>query len=193
MVGGFLRGKRFFRQHISFYGSFRKEAQARDGNSARQLRVAVARETLSDRRARKNAADRQKPGKSAKGKIGADVLIGDRGTKKYLKLAEGQTPNSYVPDEEKIASDACWDGLRGVLTDLPLASPEEIREVLNHRRSIWRIEESFRISKSDLRIHPVYHWTKVRIEAHILLCYLVYACARYIFWATAKSLTPGAR
>ena len=144
--------------------------------------------TWSDRRARKNAADRQKlidrllkkSGKSAKGNVGAGVLIGNRGTKKYLKLADGQMPNSYVLDEEKIASDARWDGLRGVLTDLPLASPEEIREVLSHYHSLWRIEESFRISKSDLRIRPIYHWTKERIEAHILLCYLVYACARYI-------------
>lgn len=141
--------------------------------------------TWNDSRARKNAHDRQKLldrllKKLDKGAVGADSIIGNRGTKKYLKLSDGESPNSYVLDEEKIASDARWDGLRAVRTDLPLSTPEEIREVLSHYHSLWRIEESFRISKSDLKIRPIYHWTKDRIESHILLCYLVFACARYI-------------
>lgn len=144
--------------------------------------------TWSDSRARKNAHDRQKLldrlykklEKSAGGRVGADSIIGNRGTKKYLKLLEGEFPNSYVLDEEKISSEARWDGLRAVRTDLPLSTPEEIREVLSHYHSLWRIEESFRINKSDMKIRPIYHWTKDRIEAHILLCYLVFACVRYI-------------
>ena len=144
--------------------------------------------TWSDSRARKNAHDRQKQldhlmkklEKSKVGSVGADSIIGNRGTKKYLKLLEGESPNNYVLDEEKISSEARWDGLRAVRTDLPLTTQDEIREVLNHYHSLWRIEESFRISKSDMKIRPIYHWTKERIEAHILLCYLVFACVRYI-------------
>lgn len=144
--------------------------------------------TWSGSRARKNAHDRQKQlerllkklEKSAYGSVGADSIIGNRGTKKYLRLSDGESPNSYVLDEEKILAEARWDGLRAVRTDLPLSTPEEIHEVLSHYHSLWRIEESFRISKSDLKIRPIYHWTKKRIEAHILLCYLVFACVRYI-------------
>lgn len=144
--------------------------------------------TWSDSRARKNAHDRQKQidrlckklDKSPDGSIGADSVMGNRGTKKYLKLADGEAPNNYVLDGERISAESRWDGLRGVITDLPLSTPEEIREVLNHYHSLWRIEESFRIGKSDMKIRPMYHWTKGRIEAHILLCYLVFACVRYI-------------
>ncbi len=142
--------------------------------------------TWNDLRARKNMHDREKQLErllkklNQKGSVKADSMIGNRGTKKYLKLSDGESPNSYVLDEEKIALEAQWDGLRGVRTDLPLSTPDEVREVLSHYHSLWRIEESFRIGKSDMKIRPIYHWTKERIESHILLCYLLFACVRYI-------------
>lgn len=142
--------------------------------------------TWSSARADKNAHDRQRlldrtlKRLKDKGVVEGVSILGNRGTLKYLKLQEGQKANEYVLDEEKIAADAKWDGLRGVMTDLPLGSEPEISAVLSHYHSLWRIEESFRINKSDLKIRPVYHWTKERIEAHILLCYLVFACLRYL-------------
>jgi transposase len=146
--------------------------------------------TWSEKRARKNAFDRQKliervlkkmnKSSRGRGKIKADELVGNRGTKKYIKLSEGQEQNTYVLDEEKIEQDSRWDGLRGIITDLPLGSEREVRDVLSHYGSLWRIEESFRINKTDLKIRPIYHWTKRRVEAHILLCYLVFACLRYL-------------
>ena len=92
---------------------------------------------------------------SLKGK----AVIPNRGTHRYLKIAEGEAENNYVLDEEKIELDAKWDGLHGVETDLPLSTEKEIRETLLHYHSLWRIEESFRIQKSHLRIRPVYHYT----------------------------------
>jgi transposase len=146
--------------------------------------------TWSAKRANKNYFDRRKlidrvlkklsNGKKNKGKIKGEELIGNRGAKKYIKLEEGQEQNTYVLDEEKIERDARWDGFRGVITDLPLDTAHDVKEVLSHYGSLWKIEESFRISKTDLKIRPVYHWTKKRIEAHILLCYLVFACLRYL-------------
>jgi transposase len=95
-------------------------------------------------------------------------------------VSEGETYNTYVLDEEKIELDAKWDGLHGVETDLPLGSESEIREALSHYHSLWRIEESFRIHKSHLKIRPVYHYTKERISAHIALCYMTFACLRQL-------------
>ncbi len=140
----------------------------------------------SSARAEKNAHDRERLLERTLKKLkksgtvqGASVL-GNRGTLKYLKLREGQSANEYILDEENVAQDAKWDGLRGVVTDLPLENDRDVSEVLSHYHSLWRIEESFRIGKSDLKIRPIYHWTKERIEAHILLCYLAFACLRYL-------------
>ena len=60
------------------------------------------------------------------------AIISNRGTSRYLKIAEGETENTYVLNEEKIALDAKWDGLHGMETDLPLGSEREIREALSH-------------------------------------------------------------
>lgn len=142
--------------------------------------------TWSSARAEKNARDRERllertlKKLEGRGKVRGASILGNRGTLKYLKLLEGQEANEYILDEEKIADDAQWDGLRGVITDLPVRNEREASEVLSHYHSLWRIEESFRINKSDLKIRPIYHWTQSRIEAHILLCYLVFACLRYL-------------
>ena len=119
---------------------------------------------------------REKKKPSLKGK----AVISNRGTYRYLKIAEGETENNYVVDEEKIKMDAQWDGLHGIETDLPLSTEREIHEALSHYHSLWRIEESFRIQKSHLQIRPVYHYTKERIKAHIALSYMVFACLRQL-------------
>lgn len=125
-------------------------------------------------------SDSEKSEQKTQGTVRGEKIIGNRGTLRFLKLQEGQEANEYVLDEAKISEDARWDGFRGVVTDLAVSNEREICEVLSHYNSLWRIEESFRINKSDLKIRPIYHWKKERIEAHILLCYLVFACLRYL-------------
>ncbi len=44
-------------------------------------------------------------------------------------------------------------------------------------KQLWNIEKTFRISKTDLRIRPVYHYLKRRIEAHICIAFA--ACKVY--------------
>ena len=39
---------------------------------------------------------------------------------------------------------------------------------------LWQIEKAFRISKTDLRIRPIYHRIKRRIEAHICIAFCAY-------------------
>jgi transposase len=142
--------------------------------------------TYSEKRARKNAYDRQRAVErllkkmNGKKQIKDKELIGNKGNKKYIKPAEGDKATLYVLDEAKIAEDARWDGLHGVITDLPVDTYSGVREALSHYHSLWRIEESFRISKTTLKIRPMYHWTDNRIKAHVLLCYLVFACMRYL-------------
>ena len=39
----------------------------------------------------------------------------------------------------------------------------------------WYMEIAFRMSKSDLEIRPIYHFTKRRIEAHISISFVAYS------------------
>jgi len=61
--------------------------------------------------------------------------------------------------------------LKGYITNTELA----IAEVLSAYKNLWMIEKAFRISKTDLRIRPIFHRLKNRIEAHICICFTAYA------------------
>ncbi len=142
--------------------------------------------TWSSKRAAKNVRDREESLEkllkklNKKKTIPEKQLLSQRGSNRYLKVAHGEKGHSYELDEEKIASEARWDGLFGILTDLPITTEEDIREVLSHYRSLWRIEESFRIKKHHLRIRPIFHWTESRIRGHVALQYLTFAAQRHL-------------
>lgn len=96
--------------------------------------------------------------------------INNKGYNKYLKL-EGKLNISI--DYEKYKDDAKWDGLKGYLTNTNLTK----EEVISQYKQLWNIEKTFRISKSDLRIRPIYHHLKRRIESHICISFV--ACKIY--------------
>lgn len=94
--------------------------------------------------------------------------INNRGYNKYLKLIGDIT---IIIDYEKYNADSVWDGLKGYITNTKLTK----KQVVGNYQQLWHIEKAFRISKTDLRIRPVYHRIKHRIEAHICICFAAYA------------------
>jgi transposase len=73
-------------------------------------------------------------------------------------------------DYEKFNRDKAWDGLKGYLTNTKLND----KQVLENYKNLWHIEKAFRMSKTDLRIRPIYHRLKHRIEAHICISFTAY-------------------
>lgn len=61
--------------------------------------------------------------------------------------------------------------MKGYLTNTRL--PAEA--VIGSYGQLWHIEKAFRISKTDLRIRPMYHRRRRRIEAHVLVAFVAYA------------------
>jgi transposase len=122
-------------------------------------------------RAKKDGINREKGLKRLEAKIGNGKLskdhINNRGYNKYLRL-EGEAKVGI--DYQKYNADRVWDGLKGYVTNTNLSS----EEVISQYSQLWQIEKAFRISKTDLRIRPVYHRLKNRIEAHICLCFAAY-------------------
>src|SRR5699024_1378503 len=45
---------------------------------------------------------------------------------------------------------------------------------LTNYHHLWRIEKAFRVTKTDLKVRPVYHRLQRRIEAHICLNFIAY-------------------
>ena len=73
-------------------------------------------------------------------------------------------------DQEKVEQSVQWDGLKGYLTNTDLPADT----VIENYGQLWHIEKAFRISKTDLRIRPMYHRLRRRIEAHILVAFVAY-------------------
>jgi transposase len=134
--------------------------------------------SYSSKRAAKDAADRdsmiektrKKYEKKKGGKISGSALkalISNKGHAKYLKLS-GANEASVEVNEDKIAEDAKWDGMSGILTNASLSN----LEVIERYRGLWQIEDCFRLTKSFLKIRPFFHFNPERIRGHVALCFL---------------------
>ena len=93
--------------------------------------------------------------------------INNKGYNKYLKMI-GDVKIEI--DYEKYSNDNEWDGLKGYITNTKLTN----NEVLENYKNLWHIEKAFRMSKTDLRIRPIYHRLRKRIEAHICISFTAY-------------------
>lgn len=122
-------------------------------------------------RAKKDKANRARGIQKLKKQIQSGQLtkaaLNNRGYNKFLQL-KGEI--SITMDEYKVKEDERWDGLKGYITNTPL-SKDEVIDNYNH---LWRIERAFRISKTDLKIRPIYHRLQRRIEAHICIAFAAY-------------------
>jgi len=128
--------------------------------------------SYSSKRAHNDNKNRQKGLKRLEKRVKSGKLtkehINNRGYNKYLKLA-GKVDISI--NYEKYEADKVWDGLKGYVTNTHLSR----KKVIGNYSQLWQVEKAFRISKTDLRIRPVYHRIKERIEAHICICFTAYA------------------
>ncbi len=127
--------------------------------------------TYTEKRAKKDAHNRKKglarlEKNISSGKLTKDK-INSRGYNKYLTIK-----NEVIVeiDYEKFKADAKWDGLKGYITNTTLSA----EAVIDSYSNLWHIEKAFRMSKSDLQIRPIYHFTKRRIEAHISISFVAY-------------------
>lgn len=127
--------------------------------------------SYSDARAKKDRYNRERGLTRLRKQIASDRMtkeqLNHRGYNKYLKLTGEVTVEI---DDAKVVQDAVWDGLKGYLTNTELSADQ----IIESYGQLWQIERAFRISKTDLRIRPMYHRRRRRIEAHVLVAFVAY-------------------
>ncbi len=101
-------------------------------------------------------------------------LISNYGYKKYIKI---NRKAEIEINEDKLLKEAKWDGICGLFTNSKNLSKEN---AIKHYRGLWQVEESFRITKHDLKVRPIYHWTPQRIKAHIAISFMSFCCVRLL-------------
>ena len=127
--------------------------------------------SFSSKRAYNDKMNRKKGLKRLEKKVSSGKLskehINNRGYNKYLKLS-GDV--NITIDYKKYEADGIWDGLKGYVTNTHLSK----NKVIENYSQLWQVEKAFRISKTDLRIRPIYHRLRNRVEAHICICFSAY-------------------
>lgn len=140
--------------------------------------------TYCQTRAKKDAADRQRMVDKAQDLLEDFSKIkasNRRGAKKYI-AQQGQI--NYFLDTAAIETDAAFDGYYAIATDQDELGPED---VISAYHNLWRIEQSFRIMKSNLEVAPIFVWTQKRIKGHFVVCFLAFLLARHLEYKLAKN------
>ena len=71
-------------------------------------------------------------------------------------------------DKSRIKEEEKYDGYYSIVTSELQMSDEEMRSIY---RGLAKIEDTFKITKTDLESRPLYVWTKESIEAHFMTCF----------------------
>ena len=129
----------------------------------------------SDTRARKDLHDRNRAitkiskhiGEKAKNKLSGALR------KSYVTLSEESSTIGI--DQEKLKESAKFDGYFAIQTNIADAKPADI---LSYYSGLWQIEQTFRITKYNLKIRPVFHYNPARIKAHFAICYIALVLIR---------------
>lgn len=128
----------------------------------------------SSKRARKDKYTREQAIKKIEAKLSKNITKSDLKLSyyaKYLDIDE-KCDIKYKLNSNKILNDEKLDGIKGFITnDFTL----QANDVIEHYQNQYDVEKAFRISKTDLKIRPIYHRLETRIKAHILISFISYA------------------
>jgi transposase len=102
------------------------------------------------------------------------------------KTGEIKEDTNNIPclNLERIQEEERLDGYYCIITSETKLKDTEIIDIY---RGLWRIEESFRITKSQLKTRPMFLSTPEHIEAHYLICYIALAIVRLMQFETKSA------
>ncbi len=70
-------------------------------------------------------------------------------------------------------------GFKGYVTNRPVSVMDPV-EAIGKYHELWHVEQSFRMSKTDLRARPIFHRTRDAIEAHLTVVFTALAVSRVV-------------
>ena len=154
-----------------------KPIEYKDDNNGQKHKITVNQKliiTYSSKRAKKDKRTREKALEKIEAKLSKKITKGDLKLSYYAKYldVDEKCDIKYKLNHSKILNDEKLDGLKGFATNDFTLTPNEIIEHYNNQ---YEVERAFRISKTDLKIRPIYHRLETRIKAHVLISFVSYA------------------
>lgn len=102
---------------------------------------------------------------------------------KFVKAHKEQ----LVINDELINKTTKLLGLKGYYTDLDEATLST-NEVIKGYHDLYKIEQAFRIAKSDLETRPIFHFKQDPIKLHLLICFMALVISKHIELKTGLSI-----
>lgn len=135
-----------------------------------------------DRRAKH---DREKVIQKTEGLLAQNKHVRTTGAYKYIAKEETdletgeviKTRDEYILDLERIREEEKYDGYYLIVTSELKMNDTKIIEAY---RGLWRIEESFRITKTEFKARPVYLSDRKHIEGHFVTCFVALLLLRLL-------------
>lgn len=114
-----------------------------------------------------------------------DVIAGTKTARapRFVKTSNG----SHTLDETSIKRARSLAGLKGYVTNIP-APVMPAAEVIGNYHDLWHVEQSFRMSKTDLRARPMFVRTEDSINAHLTIVFTALAISRTIQQRSGMSI-----
>jgi transposase len=78
-------------------------------------------------------------------------------------------------------------GIKGYYTNLEVSAADN-QMIIERYHDLYKIEQAFRISKSDLQTRPVFHFKEQPIKLHILICFMALVISKHIELKAGLSL-----
>jgi len=87
---------------------------------------------------------------------------------RFIKRVSNVNSNEkYIIDQDAINKEARYDGFYAVATNLDA----DVKSILDINAQRYKVEDCFRIMKTNFSARPVFHQTRDRIIAHFMICY----------------------
>jgi transposase len=102
---------------------------------------------------------------------------------KFVKKSGG----SYAVNDPLIEKTTRLLGIKGYYTNIPENKMNDAGIIVQYK-NLWRVEQSFLMSKSDLVARPIYLRKEDSIKAHLVICFMALAIGKYMELKTGFSL-----
>jgi transposase len=116
----------------------------------------------------------------------AKAIVAGEKTAKSARFVKTRGTDRSL-DEATLARARSLVGLKGYVTNVS-AEVMPAADVITKYHDLWHVEKSFRMSKSDLRARPIFHYTRDAIEAHLTIVFTALAVSHCIQQRTGLSI-----
>jgi len=117
----------------------------------------------------------------------AEELVAKQSTGTKVKFIKRVSKEKIELNTALIEKRKLLLGIKGYCTDL---SEDQLssQQVIDRYHHLWRVEQSFRMSKFDLQARPIYHQKEDAIRSHVLICFVALLIEKYLELTTNISL-----